>query len=200
MSVINDMHMVTSNDTVRTEQPKEHVMTYPPPSYSQADTETIPAPYQNEKETQVLHTENVMDGPSPVVVNPVYISDYLCWSIFNTLCCLWPVGLIAIIMSVIVNRKLRKGDIKGARTASTWAKIMNGVATIGGIIIIILYNYIHFFVNKKNEFQLIMDELSCLTLKLLGAIQMLFNHKILKDNNKSEDFYEVLNISLTTET
>ncbi|CAF1506618.1 unnamed protein product, partial [Adineta steineri] len=33
MSTINDMHMVTSNDTVRTEQPKDHVMTPPPPSY-----------------------------------------------------------------------------------------------------------------------------------------------------------------------
>ncbi|CAF1513495.1 unnamed protein product [Adineta steineri] len=37
-----------------------------------------------------------------------------------------------------------------------------------------------------------MDQLSCLTLKLLGAIQMLFDHKILKDNNQFEDFYELI--------
>ncbi|CAF1506641.1 unnamed protein product [Adineta steineri] len=138
MSAINDMHMVTSNDTVRTEQPKDHVMTPPPPSYAQTITQPIPTHYQNERETQVSYTENVMDGSSPVVVNPVTISDYLCWSIFNTLCCLWPVGLIAIIISIIIKRKRRNGDIQGAQTASTWAKIMNGVATISGIIIIIL--------------------------------------------------------------
>ncbi|CAF1513506.1 unnamed protein product [Adineta steineri] len=138
MSVINDMHMVTSNDTVRTDQPKDHDMIPPPPSYAQTITETASTPYQNDKKTQISYTENVMDGPSPIVVNPVTIPDYLCWSIFSTLCCLWPVGLIAIIMSVIVNRRLRKGDIKGARTAATWSIIMNALATIGGIIIIII--------------------------------------------------------------
>ncbi|CAF1513476.1 unnamed protein product, partial [Adineta steineri] len=70
MSAINDMHMATSNDTVRTEQPKDHVMTPPPPSYAQTITQAIPTPYQNEKGTQISYTENVMDGPSPIVVKP----------------------------------------------------------------------------------------------------------------------------------
>jgi len=66
----------------------------------------------------------------------------------------------------------------------------------------------------KTEFQLTktflsitIDELSCPTLKLLDAIQMLFHHKLIRDNNQFEDFYElikpiyeILNISLTAET
>ncbi|CAF1381303.1 unnamed protein product [Adineta steineri] len=59
----------------------------------------------------------------------------------------------------------------------------------------------------KTSLSITIDELSCPTLKLLDAIQMLFHQKLLKDNNQFEDFYElikpiyeVLNISLTAET
>ncbi|CAF1208474.1 unnamed protein product [Adineta ricciae] len=66
----------------------------------------------------------------------------------------------------------------------------------------------------KNEFQytktclsVTIDELSSSTLKLLDSIQILFHYKIQKDNNQFEDFYElirpiyeILNVSLTSET
>ncbi|CAF1464331.1 unnamed protein product, partial [Adineta ricciae] len=66
----------------------------------------------------------------------------------------------------------------------------------------------------KNEFQytktclsVTVDELSSSTLKLLDSIQILFHYKIQKDNNQFEDFYElirpiyeILNVSLTSET
>ncbi len=48
-------------------------------------------------------------------------------------------GIIALIISIITLRKRRQGDQQNIRCCTTWSFILNVIATIGGIIIIILY-------------------------------------------------------------
>jgi hypothetical protein len=84
------------------------------------------------------HVHSPMNGPYLMAANTMNIPDYFVWSIFNTLCCLWPIGLVATIISVITKRKKTNGDFQGARSASTCAAAMNILATLGGIIMIIL--------------------------------------------------------------
>jgi hypothetical protein len=67
--------------------------------------------------------------------------DYLntIWSVINTCCCLWPLGLIALIISICTLRMRRRGDNKGAKIAGISTAVINVLATIGGILLIILY-------------------------------------------------------------
>jgi hypothetical protein len=89
------------------------------------------------------HVYSPMNGPYQMAVNTMNISDYLVWSICNTLCCFWPLGLVATVISVITRRKKKNGDFQGARSTSKWARAMNILATLGGIILIILVS-LHF--------------------------------------------------------
>jgi len=74
------------------------------------------------------------------------IPDYLTWSIFNTFCCC-PFGFIAIIISIFARVKKTDGDLQGARRASTVARGMNIIATIGSILMII--NFIHILATDR---------------------------------------------------
>jgi hypothetical protein len=155
MSTVNDLPFIPSINAVQTEQPKGDVVTHqpPPPSYSQINPLTIPAPYQNPtgpvyvyQNGQMIpgpHVPNPMNGPNLRAEITMNIPDHLRWSIFNMLCCLWPLGLVATVISVITKRKKTYGDFRGARCTSTWAGAMNILATLGGIILIILVS-LHF--------------------------------------------------------
>ena len=51
------------------------------------------------------------------------IPNYLVLSIFVTLCCCLPMGIVGIIFGAQVNSKLAQGDVAGAREASKKAKM-----------------------------------------------------------------------------
>ncbi|KAG5843791.1 hypothetical protein ANANG_G00154650, partial [Anguilla anguilla] len=74
-------------------------------------------------------------------------SSYLAWSIFNTLCCCLPLGVVAIIFSTRVNNAVASGDLTTAESASRTAKIVNIVALVIGLIFIITVVSI----NVKNQ-------------------------------------------------
>lgn len=67
----------------------------------------------------------------------------LIWSIFNTLCCIWPLGLIALIASIITMRMIRRGNEEKARHGRIIALVINAISTIGGIVLVIVLAIIY---------------------------------------------------------
>ncbi|KAA0716463.1 hypothetical protein E1301_Tti009410 [Triplophysa tibetana] len=63
---------------------------------------------------------------------------YLVWSIINTFCCCFPIGVAAIIFSCRVNTANSLGDGTKARESSRTARNLNIAAVVIGIIFIII--------------------------------------------------------------
>ena len=104
------------NNSVERKETNDNVVIHePPPSY----IETIPkndrdptAPVylnQNGQFVPVLYTVNVIQLTPPYRIPS---KDYLnlFWSIFNTFLCLWPVGLNALVISVVTLNMRRRGE------------------------------------------------------------------------------------------
>ncbi|KAJ8276617.1 hypothetical protein COCON_G00083690 [Conger conger] len=62
--------------------------------------------------------------------------SFLAWSIFNTVCCCLPLGVVAIVFSSRVNNAVARGDLTAAESDSRTAKIVNIVALVLGVIIL----------------------------------------------------------------
>uniref|UniRef100_A0A3Q3IM92 Uncharacterized protein n=2 Tax=Monopterus albus TaxID=43700 RepID=A0A3Q3IM92_MONAL len=73
------------------------------------------------------------------LANPV--NDYLCYSIFTTLCCCLPLGIAALIYSILTRDANHRGDQIVAEKSSRLARTLNHVALgigIGFIILVIV--------------------------------------------------------------
>ncbi|CAM9178980.1 unnamed protein product [Ascophyllum nodosum] len=62
---------------------------------------------------------------------------FLAW--FSCLFCCWPIGLLAVIMSISVSNKMRDNDFQGAYRASRSARKIAVIAIIAGIIMYVTY-------------------------------------------------------------
>uniref|UniRef100_A0A3P8WEN6 Uncharacterized protein n=1 Tax=Cynoglossus semilaevis TaxID=244447 RepID=A0A3P8WEN6_CYNSE len=71
-----------------------------------------------------------MNRPQNVSAAP----SYLGWSIFNTLCCCLPLGIIAIVYSNKVYVYNSLGESSAAQGASRTAKVLNIVGLVFGLI------------------------------------------------------------------
>jgi hypothetical protein len=70
------------------------------------------------------------------------VNDYMAWSVFNCICCCWPMGIVALILSAVISGKKNEGNVEGAKKLSTGTAIWNGFTTVLGIglnIFIIIY-------------------------------------------------------------
>ncbi|HEX6160583.1 MAG TPA: CD225/dispanin family protein [Thermoanaerobaculia bacterium] len=67
---------------------------------------------------------------------PPAIPNYLVSSLFVTLCCCTPLGIVALVFSTQVNSKLIAGDIAGAQAASKNARTWMLIGVVLGILIL----------------------------------------------------------------
>jgi hypothetical protein len=65
--------------------------------------------------------------------------NYLVWAILSTIFCCLPLGIPAIVFASQVNSKWQVGDFAGAQDASRKAKNFSLWATIGGVVVAVLY-------------------------------------------------------------
>ncbi|XP_021379300.1 tumor suppressor candidate 5 homolog [Mizuhopecten yessoensis] len=65
-------------------------------------------------------------------------SDYLGWSICGCLCCLWPIGICAIVASMNARSAVDRGDLEDAKTNSNVALGINITNTVIGIIFFVV--------------------------------------------------------------
>ncbi|CAF1146808.1 unnamed protein product [Adineta steineri] len=108
----------------------------PPPAYTSYD-QFVPPPagYHQAGFSKVNRVQ-----PQPVPNNMMFapnqganVNDFMIWSVVNCLCCLWPVGLIAIILSCVVMQKKKDNNMESAKSLSKATAVVNGIATVGGI-------------------------------------------------------------------
>ncbi|XP_056609728.1 dispanin subfamily A member 2b-like [Triplophysa dalaica] len=65
-------------------------------------------------------------------------TTFLAWSIFNTLCCCFPLGIAAIVFSCRADTANKSGDTTKARDSSRTARNLNIAGAVIGIILIII--------------------------------------------------------------
>lgn len=73
--------------------------------------------------------------PPPAQVIP----NYLIQSIFVTVCCCLPLGVVAIVFAAQVNSKLAAGDVAGALEASSKAKLFCWIAFGLGLVVSVIW-------------------------------------------------------------
>jgi len=99
-----------------------------------------PAPYTQQPGFPLSNFPNttaVVMTPPAVVVEPRPTS-WLVLSIFSCLFCIWPLGLVAIVFSVMVDSSYDSGDYENAKRYSNIAKWLSILSIICGIILIVI--------------------------------------------------------------
>mmetsp|Transcript_7509 Transcript_7509/g.11379 ORF Transcript_7509/g.11379 Transcript_7509/m.11379 type:complete len:142 (-) Transcript_7509:208-633(-) len=80
----------------------------------------------------------VQEGPGlrvPLTGGEEQPEDYCCLSWVSCLLCCWPLGLVAICQSCLVQSRYEQGDIAGAYMASIFARRFAIMAVIFGLIL-----------------------------------------------------------------
>jgi hypothetical protein len=151
MSTVNvdDTQYVPSNGVDQTQKPNGvAVIHQPQPNYVRINVPTMqnPSQYQigpslvdqNGQPIPVVFVTNSTNGHFQLAGDINNVPEYTRWSVFNIGCCLFVIGACALCMSIKTRNRKRMGDLQGARKASKWAAILNTIATVVGIIVIIL--------------------------------------------------------------
>jgi Interferon-induced transmembrane protein len=67
------------------------------------------------------------------------VPNHLVWAIISTLCCCWPMGIVAIVYAAQVDNKLATGDYQGAVSSSNNAKLWSWISFGGAALLLIAY-------------------------------------------------------------
>lgn len=118
-----------------------------------------PPPYEsiNSTNINVVPTQSAAFRRQPedmqnLMINDLnlsYIDDHLGWSICNILCCFFFLGCVACYFSCETRKSQKQGDLQGALNASRYARNFNCIATILGIISLIVFGTRNFFLVTK---------------------------------------------------
>ncbi|CAF0947029.1 unnamed protein product [Adineta steineri] len=117
----------------------------PPPAYTSYDQFVPPPAGYHQAGFSKVNRVQPQPMPNSMMFAPnqgANVNDFMVWSVFNCLCCLWPVGLIAMILSCVVMEKKKGNNVQSAKQLSIATGILNGIATTGGIglnIFLIIY-------------------------------------------------------------
>ena len=78
-------------------------------------------------------------------------NSYLFWSVFNFLCCCWPVGLFAVYYSIRTNETKRINSLGLAKSYSSKAYVSNLIASICGslMLFVVLPILVYIQLNMK---------------------------------------------------
>ena len=115
----------------------EVVIQQEPPPYETLNlnnTNLIPTqhePSQKQSENRACLTTTNVDLDD--------IDNYQGWSIFNICCCWCVIGCVACYFTRQTDKFIKRGDRQGALNASRYARNFNRIATIFGIIGLIIY-------------------------------------------------------------
>jgi len=88
---------------------------------------------------QQVQTTIAMTQPGRCFPAEIYSAlppNYLGLSLFSCLCCFWPLGLAALILSCQVDDAVRRGDMAGAHNNSRIAKILAFSSIVVGFALI----------------------------------------------------------------
>ncbi|XP_069114526.1 transmembrane protein 91-like [Argopecten irradians] len=121
---------VTSPLPIDGPRPPPYIADDAPPPFEAQDT----SPGQSSPTSVVVQQPNSSDQPS---MPPVVPNDYLGWSICSCLCCVWSLGVCAILSSYDSRKAAYKGDLTNAKASSLCALRINIVNMVLGIFIII---------------------------------------------------------------
>ncbi|XP_069081026.1 trafficking regulator of GLUT4 1-like [Pleurodeles waltl] len=77
--------------------------------------------------------------------------SYLALSIFNMLCCCFPLGVVALVCSLRVENAAGIGDTERASKASRTSRILNIVGIVLGVVFLILVIVLYVTVGKHQQ-------------------------------------------------
>ncbi|XP_066428721.1 uncharacterized protein [Eleutherodactylus coqui] len=108
-----------------------------------------PGPNSSVQETLICQptTTSVMVPYGQVASTQRTYNDYLCWSIMNTLCCFWPLGVAAIVFSCKTRSNNDARNSEAAARSSSTAFTLNIMALIIGIILEVGVAFYYFKTN-----------------------------------------------------
>ncbi|XP_033754585.1 proline-rich transmembrane protein 1-like isoform X1 [Pecten maximus] len=122
--------------------PYSHIDIDAPPPFDLHDTEyghpTTHTPVQPSSANDtsvVIQQPNGTELPSVVHVHTPVPNDYLGWSICGCLCCIWSLGICAIISSYDSRRAADNGDMANAKTSSLCALRINIINMVVGVVV-----------------------------------------------------------------
>ncbi|XP_060069361.1 uncharacterized protein LOC132549439 [Ylistrum balloti] len=123
--------------------PYSHVANDVAPSFDLQGTESghpnnnISVPSYTATDTSVvIQQPSSIELPSVVIIFISPPNDYLGWSICGCLCCVWSIGICAIISSYDSRRAASNGDMTNAKASSVCALRLNIINMIFGVVII----------------------------------------------------------------
>ena len=143
--MIDNSYPVTANNSVQANEPRDHVTLDQSPHCIEANEDDpliLTAPVhtnQNRFTASGLYSANQEQVTESIQINSnssKYRNILISWSIVNTLCCIWPLGIVALVISIITLKTPRNGN-EQSRSGAITAVIINTLSTIGGIVGII---------------------------------------------------------------
>ncbi|XP_076450358.1 uncharacterized protein LOC143286607 [Babylonia areolata] len=127
-----------------THPPSEGPATYPPASYGTTDYQPVTLAPQSSD--QLGYASQACDFQKSVMmaqpkIHTVMISsvpDHMNLAVFTTVCCCWPLGLVAILRAQESRRALQQGDMISASVFASESRRFSLWAIAGGVLCLVI--------------------------------------------------------------